>query len=70
LENEIAENKEKIAILEEEINAKKGKKEGLNQNKEKFVKELEEKEGKLKKLTENMSEKELEMEKKKVLKLS
>ena len=37
LENEIAENKEKIAILEEEINTKKGKKEGLNQNKEKFV---------------------------------
>lgn len=65
LEEEIADNNEKIAILEEEIGTKKGKKDGLNQNKEKFVKELEEKEAKLKELTGNMSEKELEIEAKK-----
>jgi len=65
LDLEIAENDEKLRILEEEIGQKSSKKDVLVGNKEKFVKELEEKETTLKELTENMSEKELEIENKK-----
>ncbi|MBP3463158.1 MAG: chromosome segregation protein SMC [Clostridia bacterium] len=65
LENEITENNGKLVSLQEEITQKKSKKDVLIENREKFVKELDEKEAKLKELTNNMSEKELEMEEKK-----
>lgn len=65
IENEIAENSEKLSVLETEIDQKKSKKDVLLENREKFAKELAEKEAKLKELTDNMSEKELEMEEKK-----
>ncbi len=65
LESEIAENSEKLHILEDELGQKNKKKDILIGNKEKFVKELEEKESTLKELTEKMSEKELEIEDKK-----
>ena len=65
LEKEIIENDERLKVLEEEINQKNDKKTNLTENKDKFVKELEEKEAELKKLTDKMSEKELDMEKKK-----
>ena len=65
LKEEIQENKASIEIFEQEIATRNSKKEGMRENKEKFVKELQEKEAELKELVMNMSEKELEIENKK-----
>ena len=65
LKEEIQENKASIEIFEQEIATRNSKKEGMRENKERFVKELQEKEAELKELIMNMSEKELEIENKK-----
>lgn len=65
LKEEIQENKASIEIFEQEIATRNSKKEGMRENKERFVKELQEKEAELKELVMNMSEKELEIENKK-----
>ena len=62
LKEEIQENKASIEIFEQEIATRNSKKEGMRENKERFVKELQEKEAELKELVMNMSEKELEIE--------
>ena len=64
-ETEITEVQEKIADLEEEKKQKIAKKENLYSNKEKFENELKEKEEELNKLTAKLSDKQLEIEKKK-----
>ena len=65
LENEITASTITISNLEEEKQGKLCKKENLQENKEKFAKELEEKEEELKKLNQKLSSKELEIESKK-----
>lgn len=65
LKEEIQENKASIEIFEQEIATRNSKKEGMRENKERFVKELQEKDAELKELVMNMSEKELEIENKK-----
>ena len=65
LENEISKSNQNIIELEEEKQGKINKKENLENSKEKFSKELEEKEAELKKLTQKLSSKELEIEEKK-----
>lgn len=62
---EIEETKVRIQELEEEKKQKQDKKMNLNQNREKFEKELTEKQEELNGLTQKMSAKELEMEAKK-----
>ena len=65
LENEITVSNLTISNLEEEKQGKLSKKENLQENKEKFAKELEEKEEELRKLNQKLSSKELEIESKK-----
>ena len=65
LENEITGSNLTISNLEEEKQGKLSKKENLQENKEKFAKELDEKEEELKKLNQKLSSKELEIESKK-----
>ena len=64
-ETEIQDLKEKNKILEEEKIQKVSKKTDLNNNKEKFEKELKEKENELEKYTKTLSEKDIEIENKK-----
>ena len=59
---EIEELKAKIQISEEEMNTKLDKKTSLKENKERFVKELEEKENELEEIMATFSEKELKIE--------
>ena len=65
LEKEIVDNNEKLKLLSDEKDQKNDKKINLLANKEKFVLELNDKEAEFKKMTDKMSEKELEIEKKK-----
>ena len=65
LEKEIEAANAKISELEEEKKQKLNKKESLNTNKEKYVKELEEKEKELAELSGKLTEKEKEIEDKK-----
>lgn len=65
LENEIEASNLKINDLEEEKKQKLDKKESLNTNKEKYVKELEEKEKELAELSGKLTSKEKEIEEKK-----
>ena len=62
LKEEIAGSDASIAILEEEIVTRTGKKENLEKNKIRFQTELNEKTEELKEITSNMSERELEIE--------
>lgn len=62
LKEEIAGSDASIAILEEEIITRTGKKDNLEKNKERFEKELIEKSEELRKITANMTERELEIE--------
>ncbi len=62
LKEEIAGSDASIAILEEEIVTRTGKKDNLEKNKVRFETELNEKTAELKEITENMSERELEIE--------
>ena len=66
-ETEIAEINDKIVELEEEKKQKIAKKENLFNNKEKFEKELKEKQEELNRLTAKLSDKQLEIENKKMI---